>query len=602
MTQNPIHYTLKPAEPHAHLYEVSLTIKYPDKAGQILRLPNWIPGSYLIRDFAKNLVKIHAETLNGKKVEIKNLDKSSWQLSPIGESVCIFYQVYAWDLSVRSAHFDQTHAFFNGTSVFLSVEGQTEQPVSVELLESEVTQQNNWQVATTLPKAHLNENGFGFYQALNYKDLIEYPVEMGNFLSLNFVACGVPHRIVFTGKIERDKLNKDQLINDLISICETELNLMQVPYPFEEYLFQVMVVDNGYGGLEHTNSTALLCSRSDLPYLHQQQRSESYLQFLELCSHEYFHSWNVKRIKPLIYQQADLSEPVYTNQLWWFEGATSYYDGLLLNMAGILDSDQYLDSLSKEMTRVYRMPGRFNQSVADSSFLTWTKFYQQDENAPNAIISYYTKGALITLALDLRIRAETDNQKTLNDVLLALWQKYGLTNQGIKDGEIEDICSEVSGVDLNGFFKRYLFGIEDIPFEDLFAPFGIDFILRPAINATDKGGKASDENFPVQLGASLSNTQNQTVKVTHVWNGQTLEKAGLAAGDEIIALNGYKMTSTDIMTNFLKSFEIGDMVSCHFFRRDELMTTELYFQTLVSDRVVLDKNQNYQEALAWLNN
>ncbi len=602
MNQKPIHYTLKPADPNAHIFEVNLTLTEPDAEGQVVSLPNWIPGSYLIRDFSKHLIDLKAQTQSGQALSITALNTSSWQLSPSQEAIQISYQVYAWDFSVRGAHFDQTHAFFNGTSVFLAVDGQRDRKVSVELLETNFCKNHNWRIATTLPSVKTNPNGFGFYQAENYADLIEYPVEMGNFLELKFEACGIPHRITFTGKLETNKLDKDRLIKDLTDICETELNLMQAPYPFTEYLFQVMITDNGYGGLEHTNSTALLCSRKDLPYLNTQHPSDSYRQFLELCSHEYFHSWNVKRIKPLVYQQADLSEPVYTNQLWWFEGVTSYYDGLFLNMAGLVDSDQYLETLAKEMTRVYRMPGRHKQSVADSSLMTWTKFYQQDENAPNAIISYYTKGSLIALGLDLIIRAHTHNQKSLNDVLLALWQRHGVTNQALKDGEIESICQQVSGIDLTDFFNRYLFGTEDLPFEELFAPFGIDFTLRPATSHTDKGGKTDSEHFPVQLGANLANSAHQTVKVTHVWNGQTAGLAGLAAGDEIIALNGYKMNSVDTLENFLKLQDLGDKVNCHYFRRDELMTTELHFHNLISDRVVLEKNQNYQEALTWLNN
>ncbi|MPQ76014.1 M61 family metallopeptidase [Hydrogenovibrio sp. JE_KL2] len=601
-----IHYTVTLENAHAHLIDVHLRIENVHQTTLNLSLPNWIPGSYLIRDFAKNLIDMSAKDGNGNTLEIRMLDKSHWQVLSTDEnvlgSVQVSYQVYAWDLSVRTAHFDQTHAFFNGTSVFLRVDDFADAPYEISLPKTKLTEQQGWRVASTLPKVSTDAFGFGDYRAANYRDLIEYPVEVSDFVEVEFVANGVPHRIAFTGKFERHKLNKEQLIKDLTAICETELSLFGAPYPFVEYLFQVMVTDNGYGGLEHTNSTALLCSRSDLPYTTDAKRTDGYIQFLELCAHEYFHSWNVKRIQPAVYQASNLSEPVYTNQLWWFEGITSYFDGLFLNMAGLVDSDTYLKRLSKEMTRVYRMPGRFKQSVAESSITTWTKFYQQDENAPNAIISYYTKGSLIGLGLDLLIRQQTQNQKTLVDVLKALWQKHGLPRKGLLEGEIEQLCEEVSGIDLTDFFKQHLFDKEDLPFEGLFSPFGVDFTLRPATGLKDTGGSTEETNFPVQLGANLQTTEHQTVRVTHVWNDMALHNAGVATSDEIIALNGYKMASTDAVESFLKGCELGDKVICHYFRRDELMKTEIQFNHLVSDRVVLEKNNQYGEALSWLKN
>ncbi|WP_024851107.1 M61 family metallopeptidase [Hydrogenovibrio kuenenii] len=599
-----IHYTVTLQNAHAHLIDVRLRINNIKESTLNLSLPNWIPGSYLIRDFAKNLIGMEAQDKQGTFLAIAPLDKSHWQISsesPL-ESVEITYQVYAWDLSVRTAHFDQTHAFFNGTSIFLKIDNFLDTPYQVSLPKTDVTERHGWKVATTMPSTDIDSSGFGEYQAENYRDLIEYPIEVSDFTSIEFVANNIPHRVAFTGNFERQKLDKSQLIKDLIAICETELNLFGEPYPFEEYLFQVMVTDNGYGGLEHTNSTALLCSRSDLPYTTDDKRTDGYIQFLELCAHEHFHSWNVKRIQPDVYQKSDLSQPVYTNQLWWFEGITSYFDGLFLNMAGLVDSETYLKRLAKEMTRVYRMPGRFNQSVAESSLMTWTKFYQQDENAPNAIISYYSKGSLIGLGLDLLIRQQTDNQKELVEVLKALWQRNGVTRIGLQEGEIEQVCSEVSGIDLTEFFQQYLFGTEDLPFESLFTPFGVDFTLRPATGIKDTGGATEETNFPVQLGANLQTTEHQTVRVTHVWNDQPLYSAGVSASDEIIALNGYKMSSVETLENFLKGCELGEKLTCHYFRRDELMQAEIHLNTLISDRVVLEKNNQYQDALPWLTN
>ena len=594
-----IQYTISASFPNQHLFNISIQIDSPSKDGQQLTLPNWIPGSYLIRDFSKHLTNLTAQTLDGETLNIESLEKSTWKVEKTVDAILIEYQVYAWDLSVRGAHFDQSHAFFNGTSVFMEVIGQEHFPCSVLIEPSNFTEDENWRIATTLPIQQINSEGFGQYQAKNYRDLIEYPVEMGTFIELTFEACGIPHRVAITGKVETDKLDKKRLIKDLISICEVELNLFSSPYPFQEYLFQVMVTGDGYGGLEHTNSTALLCSRNNLPYLNTEHPSDKYLQFLELCSHEYFHSWNVKRIKPAVYQTAKLDKPVYTNQLWWFEGITSFYDGLFLNHAGIVDSDQYLNRLAKEMTRVYRMPGRFKQSVAESSWLTWTKFYQQDENAPNSIISYYTKGSLIALGLDLIIRAETNNKISLNDILLTLWQKHGLPNKGLAEFEIEKICSDVSGIDFSDFFKKHLYGTEDLDFESLFKPFGIQFKLRPAISSKDLGGTTDTENTVLSLGANIIATNHASLKVTHVWNEQSLSNAGIAAGDEIISLNSYKMSSTEKLAELLAIHNENDILECHYFRRDELHCTQITLTKSIADRVQLTKTKNFGK-LTWL--
>lgn len=602
-----IHYQISPEDPKGHLFQVTLKIAQPDAVGQLLSLPNWIPGSYMIRDFAKHIIMPTAQTAKGRPLDIIPTSKSTWQVEPLspqehaaGEELSVQYQVYAWDLSVRGSHFDESHAFFNGTSVFMAVVGQEHETCQINLVASQHAQMQEWRVATTLPKKQVGKKGWGHYWADNYRDLIEYPVEMGSFLELSFEAHKIPHRIVFTGQFERQKLNTKQLLQDLKAICEQELSLFEKPYPIDEYLFQVMLTADGYGGLEHLNSTALMASRNDLPYLHETERSDGYLQFLELCSHEYFHTWNVKRIQPKVYQTTDLSEPVYTNQLWWFEGITSFYDGLILQRAGILTQEQYLNRLAKEMTRVYRMPGRFKQSVAESSFLTWTKFYQQDENAPNAIISYYTKGSLIALGLDLLIRAQTEGEKSLDDVLLYLWQNHGQTGKGLKEGEIEAICSKVSGFGLKSFFDAYLYGTEDLPFEELFSAAGIQFSLRPATSLKDMGGTTDATQYPVSLGINVVATEHQTLKVSHVWEGSCAYEAGLASGDEIVALNLYKMSTPAQLEEFLKRYQVGDVLECHYFRRDELKQTPLLLQAAPEDRVVLTVMPSVDKEFAWL--
>lgn len=576
-------YRIKTLDPNAHLLEVSIEIPEPIQPVQSLRLPNWIPGSYLIRDFAKNINDLKVLSKRNQEIELEVVDKSNWQFST-DQAVTICYQVYAWDLSVRSAHFDQTHAFFNGTSTFLEVVGQSDKECQVEIVEADFAHQSNWKVATGMPAIDIERNGFGYYRAENYQALIDYPVEIADFTEIEFEANGIPHKMVLTGHFELDKA---RLKKDLIKICETELNLFGKPAPIDNYLFQVMVTGSDYGGLEHRNSTALICSRNDLPYPGMTEATDGYLQFLELCSHEYFHTWNVKRIQPKVYQESDLQTPVYTNQLWWFEGITSYYDALILLRAEVIDLKIYLKLLAKQLTRVYRMPGRFKQSVSESSWLTWTKFYQQNEDAPNSIISYYTKGSIIALALDLTIRSKTEANKSLDDILLYLWENYGKVGKGIEDGEIEAICSQVSGIDLTDFFNKYLFDSQDPPLAELFAEFDIEFSLNAPISLEDLGGQDGEQNsIATFIGANVSQVNNG-LKLTHVWNQQAAYHAGLSAGDVIIALKNLQISTKSQLEQLLNRSRPGDRISCHYFRRDELYQTEISLLEPPVDRVRL---------------
>lgn len=589
MQKHAIHYCLIPADPYGHLYDVSVEIQQPDPDGQIISLPNWIPGSYMIRDFAKHLIGMKATTLSGEGLSLTSLNKSQWKIAPSAQAIRLSYQVYAWDLSVRGAHFDQTHGFFNGTSCFVMVEGQRDQAVSLDIQSTDFTDNQAWLVATSLKPLNTDPSGFGLYQAQDYDELIDHPVEMGSFTQAEFFASGIKHRVVLTGKHNCDL---ERLCADLTKICSSQLEFFGQPAPFDEYLFMVMVVGDGYGGLEHRASTALVCSRDVLPYPGMGTANDSYLEFLELCSHEYFHSWNVKRIMPAQFQTPDLSQPAYTEQLWWFEGATSVYDLQFLLRAGMIDQSKYLNTLAQQMTRVYRMPGRFKQSVSESSIHSWTKFYQQDENAPNAIISYYTKGALIALGLDFEIRKATQNQKTLDDLLLYLWQHYGSVKLGLKEGEIETIASSLAGKDLGTYFDRYLRGTEDLPFDDWFAEWGISFQQRPATSANDLGGRSTQDQAYLNIGANLLNTEHQTLKVTHVWQQRPAHQAGLSANDEIIAINGIKIISTTQLDSLLSRAQIGDQWLCHAFRRDELMTFTLTLDAPVLDRIQLEADEN----------
>ena len=598
----PLHYRIIPSNPEAHLFSVSLTIQNPDPNGQIVSMPNWIPGSYMIRDFARTVISLTAES-NNQPVIVNKLNKNSWQCEACASPLIITYEVYAWDLSVRTAHLDTTHGFFNGTSVFLEVAGGNEQACSIEILPPQGSEYETWQVATSMTRLDSKLHSFGLYQANNYDELIDHPVEMGNFTLATFEVANTPHDIVLSGKHYADM---DRLCRDLKVICETHINLFGELPKMDRYVFLVMVVGTGYGGLEHRASTALLCSRNDLPLRSQQDVSAEYRDFLGLCSHEYFHTWNIKRIKPEAYLPYNLNEEAYTQQLWAFEGITSYYDDLGLVRSGLINVESYLELLGQTMTRVWRGQGRLKQSVADSSFDTWTKFYKQDESAPNNIVSYYAKGTLIALALDLTIRKATEHKASLDDVMQRLWQEHGKPLVGVPEKHIEQIASDIAGTNLDDFFQRYLYSTEDIPFEELMQNVGIRWQLQPTVSLEDKGGKFKENIEPgsIWLGARFSDDPIGATLV-HVLDNSPAQQAGLSASDIVIAVDGIKANKQNI-EKLLAPYSTGDTIKIHAFRRDELMQFQLKSETAPQTTCAMKQldNANTEQITActnWLN-
>jgi predicted metalloprotease with PDZ domain len=575
--QSAIHYTIVPKDLAGHLFNVTLTVPAPAPEGQVFALPAWIPGSYMIREFARNIVRIRAEA-DGAAVPLAKLDKHSWQAAPTAGPLTLHYEVYAWDLSVRAAHLDQTHGFFNGTSVFLRVVGQEERAHEVDIQRPADPATRTWRVATAMKELGAKRYGFGTYVAANYDELIDHPVEMGDFALATFKACGIPHDIVITGRVPN--LDMARLQADLKAICEAQIALFEPATkkaPVDRYVFMTMAVGDGYGGLEHRASTALICARADLPTtaaLNAGEPNEGYLKFLGLCSHEYFHTWNVKRIKPAVFAPYDLQVENYTPLLWLFEGFTSYYDDLMLVRAGIIKEATYLKLLGKTIGSVLRGSGRLKQSVADSSFDAWSKYYRQDENSPNAIISYYSKGSLIALAFDLTIRAKTGGAKTLDDIMRALWVRYGrdfypTVGRGVTESEVEALFDEVSGLKLRNLFDKFVRGTDDLPLAKLFTPFGIK------LTDERKSGKPS-------LDAGIGRDA-LGAKLTQVHEGGAAHQAGLSALDVLIAIDGLRVNGNPSNVDALLSrYRVGDKVVVHAFRRDELMAFDL---TLQGDRV-----------------
>ena len=598
-----IQYTVNLFNPHAHIYKVTLEITNPSIEGQKLSLPAWIPGSYMIRDFAKNIINIQAYS-NNKSINIEKTDKSTWEVDATNSSLTIEYQIYAWDLSVRSAHFDMTHAFFNGTSLFLMPHGFEQETCSVTIQKPTDSNYKKWNVATSLSSKKVDANGFGVYQANNYDELIDHPVEIGTHTEFDFSVENTKHKMTLTGIHRADD---ERLIKDLTKICQTHCTMFGELPELDEYVFLTMVTGDGYGGLEHRSSTSLMCSRDDLPLSTEpEEPNEKYRNFLGLCSHEYFHTWNIKRIKPEGFLPYDLTSETYTRQLWAFEGITSYYDELALVRSGVISPDSYLELIGQTITRVLRGKGRFNQSIAESSFEAWTKFYKQDESAPNTIVSYYAKGALLALCLDLTIRKHNNNEKSLDDIMRYLWINYGKKSIGLEEGEIESICSEISGINLKEFFHKYLYGVEDLPLEELLSEFAITFNLRATTSVDDKGGKPNNnKQNHIAIGARFAEN-NLGAKITHVFSNESAEIAGLSAGDILIAINNIQVTKTNI-DKMIESYNVGDELTIHAFRRDELNIFKLklipaelttcYLQ--INDKANANQQENQKEWLLY---
>jgi len=572
-----VQYTIVPKDLAGHLFNVTVTVAAPASEGQVFALPAWIPGSYMIREFARNIVRIRAES-GGDAIALTKLDKHAWQAAPVDGPLSLHYEVYAWDLSVRAAHLDQTHGFFNGTSVFLRVLGQEATPHQVDIQRPGDPAAADWRVATSLPELGAKRYGFGTYIAADYDELIDHPVEMADFALGTFKAHGIQHDIVITGRVPN--LDMARLQQDLKAICEAQIAFFEPKTrkaPMDRYVFLTMAVGDGYGGLEHRASTALICARADLPTTASPKTAEpneGYTKFLGLCSHEYFHTWNVKRIKPAVFAPYDLQVENYTPLLWLFEGFTSYYDDLMLVRSGIISEATYFKLLGKTVGSVLRGSGRTKQSVAESSFDAWSKYYRQDENAPNAIISYYTKGSLVALAFDLTIRAKTGGAKSLDDLMRALWERYGRDfysggARGVTEKEVEALFDEISGVRLKPIFDRYIRGTEDIPLAKLYAPFGVK------LTDERKNGKPS-------LDAGIGRDAGGA-KLTQVHEGGAAHQGGLSAGDIVIAVDGLRVNGNPCnLDGLFARYRVGDTVTVHAFRRDELMRFEV---TLQGDRV-----------------
>lgn len=516
----PIAYAIDASAPHSHLYRVHLRIAKP-QAVQNLALPAWIPGSYLLREFAKHLQNLRAEQA-GCSLSVQQQDKHTWQvLADPAQALDLYYEVYAFDTSVRTAYLDSERGFFNPTSLCLQVLGQSHQPHGLQLILSEKLAKNGVNTAWEA----IEKDAFGAaYIFADYDSLADTPfVFAADLWRGQFAAAGIAHEFVLVGA--PPNFDGQRLLDDTRRICEAQQAFWPSDAPiFSRYVFMLHATESGYGGLEHNNSTALICARSDLPQIGEAGRSKAYITLLGLISHEYFHSWNVKRLRPAELASYDYSRENYTELLWFFEGFTSYYDDLFLRRTGLIDDAAYLQLLAKNVQALAINPGAQVQSVAQASFDAWVKYYRPDENTINATVSYYTKGALVALCLDLSLRRE--GRGNLDAVMRQLWQGQAGAIKAISQADIAAALEAVGGRSYAAELQAWVHGREPLPLKSLLEAHGVAWVEQPPTWAQRLGIK-------VQNGDS---SQQRSLKVQAVLRGSCAEAAGLAAGDEWLGL------------------------------------------------------------------
>ena len=572
------HYSLSFADAAGHLIDVEMTLAAP-VADQCIVMPSWIPGSYLMREFARHVVTLSASQ-SGAEIAAIKIDKSTWQLACVaGSAVTVRYRVYAWDRSVRGCYFDASRGFVNPAAALMHNLAAPDAPCTLELHATA----KDWRCATAMTPHQVDARGFGHYRAASYDELIDHPIECGDFDEFTFQAGGVPHRFVISGHHRGDLV---RLRADSQKICQGHCDLFASTSPsrapFNHYVFQLHVVDDGYGGLEHRASTALISPRSDLPTVGDASISEGYRDLLGLISHEYFHSWNVKRIKPAAFTPYDTTTENYTRLLWLFEGFTSYYDDLMVKRVGIITEADYLKVLGRRLTQLLRAPGAQIQSAANASFDAWIKYYRADENAPNSQFSYYLRGSFIALALDLMLRERAAHEPaapTLDDVMRGLWLEFGETGVGVP----EDACalfSRLTLLDLSDFFSRFINGTEDPDWDALFAPFGINYRLRATASASDRGGR-DEPNIHTNLrtlGVLVADGGHTLPVIKHVISNSAAWQAGISAGDTMVAVDGLRANGSTLGKH-LARFKAGDTLSVSYFRHDVLHATTVKVPT-----------------------
>ena len=531
-------YRVAMPQPQTHLFEVELIVS--NWGGELLdiKMPVWTPGSYLVREYVKQLQNFAVVNSEGKKLTSTKVAKNHWQIQTYNSAeIKISYRMFANELTVRTNHLDATHGYFNPAALCFYIPDYEHCPIEIGI----APPHPDWKITTPLP-----EISHQTFLASDFDTLVDSPFEIGSQQIYDFTVLDKPHQLVVWGQ---GNLDPQIAIADIKKIVEIEANIFG-GLPYEKYIFLLHLSPGGGGGLEHKNCCSLLYPRFSF------QGEEKHNRFMQLVAHEFFHLWNVKRIRPAALEKFDYEGENYTPSLWFSEGTTSYYDLIIPRRAGIYDEKEFLAELSKEITRFLTTPGRLVQPLSESSFDAWIKLYRPDANSSNSQMSYYLKGEMVTLLLDLLIRDRTQGAKSFDDVLVAMWEQFGKPEIGFTETQLKNIIESIASQDLTEFYDRYIHGVEELPFNEYLKPFGIE--LQPV-----------EANTPY-LGINVKSEHGREL-IKSVASNSPAQLAGIDAGDELLAIDGFKV-SAEKLNERLIIYRVGQQINITIFHADRLMT------------------------------
>jgi predicted metalloprotease with PDZ domain len=555
-----LRYRLAVPRPESHLVEVELTIDDAASFGDrvVLEMAAWAPGSYLIRDYARFVRDLEVSDEGGARLAVVQRDKRSFAIERGGAGrLTVRYQVYGHELTVRTNHIDRSHALLHGPAVYLFPGAALDARCEVSVVPPAG---RGWSIHTGLREAG------GLYHAAGVDELLDCPIHLGAVEERIRRAAGKPLRLAVWGDLAARRFELDQLADDLVAICEAHAaRLGGVPY--DDYTFVLMLAPASYGGLEHRSSSINLHTPFCLG------SSKSYHELLELLSHEYFHAWNGKRLHPEAFARFDYGAENHTRCLWVVEGLTSYYDRLTTRLAGRLPVATYLAKLAEEWGRLLAVPGRRRQSLEESSLNAWQKLYKPDESNLNTTVSYYLKGGITALVLDLELRQRSGGARGLDDVLRHLWQRCAVDGRGYPE-DVQPLFEEGAGMELGDFFARFVRGTEDPALGPALASVGLEL----------RGGhdvRAEDGGDPPWLGVFLL---SGGLRIAGVPDDGPAAAAGLSPGDDLIALDGYQLVGEPDLRARLFAYRPGASVELALFRRGHLEHIRVELGTLPFNR------------------
>ena len=553
-----ISFTVSMSKPQTHLLEVEMRISEEGATHfneDVLVMPVWTPGSYLIREYERHVQNFSAVDAAGHALSWEKINKNSWRIKTNNaRDIRVKYLVYANELTVRTNELNSDHAFWNNAALLMYLERGLTHPVSIR-----VNPVPGWRVATGLPAVHGEKNTF---QAANFDILYDSPFEVSDFKQIDFLVRGVPHRIVIDGEGNYDPA---VMRAEVQKIVETEVALFD-EIPYHDYTFFLHLrPGSGGGGIEHLNSTALGFRRFGF------SSANGYRRFGELVAHEFFHLWNGKRIRPDALGPFDYTKENYTKLLWVAEGITEYYGQLMLRRAGLISAEAYLAHLASQIQDVQDTPGRKVMSAEDASFNSWIKEYRPDENSINSQISYYDKGELLGMLLDLEIRRRSNNGKSLDDVMRMLYNDFFKQNRNYTPADFQRVCETAAGSSLEDFFSRYVRSTEELPYNKILSAAGLQ--VEQALIPIEQLNNSSDVITAAYLGAELEDS-GDFVSVKNVRAGSPAYEQGLNAKDLIVAIDGERANTKRLLA-LLSAKRPSDVVRFTVFRNDDLRQIDI---------------------------